>query len=277
MAYPWFRLYSEILRDPKVLRLTPRERWGWIGLLCLASDAEERGVLRISESVPYELDDLAHLLDIGAEDVDSLLSKAEELDMLEIDEHRTIRITHFLDRQYDKPSDRPEETRERKRRQRERDVHAMAEASVTPMSRDDHATDPDTDPDTDPETTTAAAGPESPSDKHNGETVALQVLMDRSGVIVGSTMQAQEWDSLLEITPDMALIGEAFQDCAAQGKRPSPKYIRAILERCLVDGTRPGVKPHETGPSPPSAKRNPVDLRAVIEANLEKARKRDRL
>jgi hypothetical protein len=67
-------------------------------------------------------------------------------------------------------------------------------------------------------------------------------------------LQAQEWDNLLDITKDMGLIGEAFQDCAAQRKLPSPKYIRAILERCLSDGTRPGVKHRNDGPSPPRGK-----------------------
>jgi hypothetical protein len=144
---------------------------------------------------------------------------------------------------------------------------------TTPDPDPDPESDPDPDTDTDP--TTAAAGPELPSDKSNGETTALYALIEKSGVIVASALQAQQWDGLLDITQDMGLVGEAFQDCAAQRKLPSPKYIRAILERCMADGTRPGVKPRDIGPGPPAKRRGHIAASAAtIEAALAKSRAR---
>jgi hypothetical protein len=119
-------------------------------------------------------------------------------------------------------------------------------------------------------TTTTAADPEPASEKVNGETAALYTLIEKSGVIVASALQAQEWDNLLDITKDMGLIGEAFQDCAAQRKLPSPKYIRAILERCLADGARPGVKHRNDGPSPPRGKTSTEMLDDWYEAEKRK-------
>ena len=147
MAYPWFRLYSEILRDPKIARLTPTERWVWIGLLCMASDAADRGVLRLAEGVPYETADLSKSLDAPEEDVETMLEKGRALGMLTIDDDGTIIISKFTARQYNKPSDQPEATRERKRKQRdgeqedseEAECHAedddTGHADVTPSSR----------------------------------------------------------------------------------------------------------------------------------------------
>jgi hypothetical protein len=71
-------------------------------------------------------------------------------------------------------------------------------------------------------------------------------------------MQEQQWNVLLEITSDMKVIEEAFAETAKQGKRPSPAYIRSILERCMRDGVRPGAwaggKPAaRASPGPPAA------------------------
>lgn len=59
----WFRLYSEILRDPKVRRLKSAAKFGvFVGLLTLANDGKVRGWVCIEEDMPYEVDELADLL-----------------------------------------------------------------------------------------------------------------------------------------------------------------------------------------------------------------------
>ena len=60
--YTWFRMYSEVIHDPKIRKLSPAQRWVWVGLLCLASESDTRGVLEIAPGVPYEPEDLASLL-----------------------------------------------------------------------------------------------------------------------------------------------------------------------------------------------------------------------
>ncbi|MBF0626294.1 MAG: hypothetical protein HQL82_16015 [Magnetococcales bacterium] len=39
----WFKLYAEIIHDPKILRLTLAQRWGFIEVLCLAAQRDAGG------------------------------------------------------------------------------------------------------------------------------------------------------------------------------------------------------------------------------------------
>jgi hypothetical protein len=50
---PWFRLYIEVLNDPKVQHLSDRQFRGWINLLCVAS--KYNGVLPSTEEIAFLL------------------------------------------------------------------------------------------------------------------------------------------------------------------------------------------------------------------------------
>lgn len=167
----WFRVYAEIKDDPKVLELDFEQRWLWLSLLAMASDSSERGVVTF-----VRMRGLAASLRCDETTLTTALELLADLDMIEVGDGR-ITITHWEDRQYDKPSDAPEATRDRKRRSRAR--HAVSresgvtEQDVTPTESDDlaasrsghadvtpsHATDTDTESDTDPEKKTGAARP----------------------------------------------------------------------------------------------------------------------
>ena len=47
----WFRLYDDIINDPKILRLDETLRWRYISLLCIVSKNSERGYLPEDEDV----------------------------------------------------------------------------------------------------------------------------------------------------------------------------------------------------------------------------------
>lgn len=51
----WFRLYSEVLDDPKVQQLHPAMFKHWVNLLCLASQTDEGGMLPDEESIAFRL------------------------------------------------------------------------------------------------------------------------------------------------------------------------------------------------------------------------------
>lgn len=51
----WFRLYSELLHDPKVQRLPPVLFKHWINLLCLANESTPRGMVPPVEDVAFAL------------------------------------------------------------------------------------------------------------------------------------------------------------------------------------------------------------------------------
>jgi hypothetical protein len=51
----WFRLYSEVLNDPKVQSLRPELFKFWINLLCLANVQKERGSLPPTPEIAFQL------------------------------------------------------------------------------------------------------------------------------------------------------------------------------------------------------------------------------
>lgn len=118
----WFRVYSEIKDDPKILEMDDHQRWLWICLLAMASESTDRGTItnvRLRGLAASLRTDEARLLDT--------LQLLADLEMIDYDEDaRMIAITHWDDRQYDKPSNSPSATRDRKRKSRE------SHADVTP-------------------------------------------------------------------------------------------------------------------------------------------------
>ena len=51
----WLRLYSSVLHDPKVQRLSPALFKHWVNLLCLASEQEQRGLLPSVDDIAFTL------------------------------------------------------------------------------------------------------------------------------------------------------------------------------------------------------------------------------
>ena len=96
--------------------------------------------------------------------------------------------------------------------------------------------------------------------------------LDDSGIIIGSAMQAEAWSDILEITDNQQLILDTFEECAKLGKQPTPKYVSAILTRCVENNTWPGTwknsdkvkstykRPKREFVHPISGKRMVVDL-----------------
>lgn len=131
----WFRIYSEIKDDPKMLCLTDHQFRLWVGLLCMGSEGDDRGIIP-----PYPIVGLAASLRTTEAALTEALDLFASLDMIDRYEDGAIELSHFLERQYDNPSDQPERTRERKRRQRSRDTEEGHE-DVTSESRASHDTE----------------------------------------------------------------------------------------------------------------------------------------
>lgn len=52
---PWFRLWSEMRHNPKVLKLSFADRWYWLVLLCVANEQTPRGSLPATADLALEL------------------------------------------------------------------------------------------------------------------------------------------------------------------------------------------------------------------------------
>lgn len=126
---PWFRLYHEARIDAKLRLLADEEHRVWFGLLCFASEQEERGC------IPTQGDRYALAVETAGGDLDILVRTIERLVKLRIiaDEGDRLVFLHFQDRQYDKPSDHPERVAERVTRHRQ----GVTAASETPAKRDE--------------------------------------------------------------------------------------------------------------------------------------------
>lgn len=96
--FPWFKVYNEIIYDPKINRLTPSQRWFWITLLSLASSSEESGVIGINSSLPYEIEELSQLSGCTVTEVRDALEKMHTLQMIEYQDG-LILIINFEKRQ----------------------------------------------------------------------------------------------------------------------------------------------------------------------------------
>lgn len=131
----WFRLYSEIRDDPKMLEMDDHQRWLWICLMGLASEAPNRGIIE-----GYRLRGLAGMLRTTENKLREAIKLYEDLNMIEFDEEeQEIVLVNFMKRNYDWPSDTPEATRERKRKSRENAAKSRETADdVTTLSRECH-------------------------------------------------------------------------------------------------------------------------------------------
>jgi hypothetical protein len=143
---PWIRVYTELLHDPKMRRLTTIQKWIWVGMMLMAGDAPERGKLKIADGLPFTNADLSAALDLDLTndeygEMEIALEKFTELKMIEIDESGTIIIRNFEKRQYDSPSDHPAAVAKRVKRHREKKCNEV----VTKCNARDTDKDTDTD------------------------------------------------------------------------------------------------------------------------------------
>lgn len=82
---PWFRLYGEMVRDVKLRRLTPGQRWLWVVMLAAASDSPIRGVLMLTETVPLTWTDLVDASGLKLREIETGADLMQDLGMLGYD------------------------------------------------------------------------------------------------------------------------------------------------------------------------------------------------
>lgn len=99
-ARPWFRFYVEAMRDPKMRRLTPAQRWLWVAVLSAARESCEPGRLVIAERVPMTESDLADYAGMRRPEIMDGLALMIELGML-ADDDGTLVVPAWNDRQYE--------------------------------------------------------------------------------------------------------------------------------------------------------------------------------
>lgn len=120
---PWFRSYSEILSDRKIIRICRITNQPkvivvglWITILALANDSPERGKLLLTKEIPYTTDDIVAESELPKEDVIKLLDAFRGMSM--INGKKVIEVSNWKKRQF-KSDDSSERVRKHREQQKE--------------------------------------------------------------------------------------------------------------------------------------------------------------
>lgn len=127
---PWFRFYSETLTDRKIdriCRITEQPKvviiGAWSILMALANDSPIRGILLLTEDMPFTLEELADEMGLPVNMALSILDEFERFDMLHQNDG-TYYLTNWDKRQFtsDSSTERVRRHRERKQEEEQEDV-----------------------------------------------------------------------------------------------------------------------------------------------------------
>lgn len=151
----WLKLHTDLLHDPKMKRLSkiPEARWMWTGLLLLSRRLGMDGKIAISESIPYEKEEIAEELGVNSEDFDKFLKMAEKLQMVEMADSGIISIVNWGKRQFSESYERMRKMRDKKRNCNAPVTEVLREcyAPVTQMLRQETETELETELETETE------------------------------------------------------------------------------------------------------------------------------
>ena len=175
----WFRLYHDLPNDRKLRKFNAQQKWAWVVLLCLASESKQRGFVLNEDE-----DDLADYCGFDCtQDYLYFVDKLRQKSMIEHVEGG-LKIVHWEERQYIKPSDLPEATRERKRRQRAKEAESNESMSRVTLCDEGvtmrDVTPPDPESYTDPESDQIRSerGKEESESANADSRIALEFLDD---------------------------------------------------------------------------------------------------
>jgi len=139
----WIKLDVDIFDNVKIKKIRRLPEGNnvlliWVMLLTMAGKCNAGGMIHITDTVLYTVEDLADELDFSVDTVKLALSSLEKLGMIILDNERGIGIKNWDEYQNVDGMERiREQNRIRKQNQREREKHLLEEKE---MSRDSHAT-----------------------------------------------------------------------------------------------------------------------------------------
>ena len=124
----WFRLYTEIRRDPKLRRLPVSHRWVWVTILCMARESPKPGWLLLRKDMPAQPADIADEANVSIDDAARAIElfKSKSYEMLE-EKDGTLRVINWAKRQFENDS-----STERVRRHRERQNRQQSDGNTRP-------------------------------------------------------------------------------------------------------------------------------------------------
>jgi len=135
MGMPWIKLYTEILDEPKLGRLSDALKWRFVQLCLLAGECDAEGYL-VSGTEAMPEDDIAWRLRLDVNELQKSLAELEGVGLVELDRDGDIWfVKNFSKRQGRSQSEKRKAWRERKQRQRDNETDVTEESRVTPGPR----------------------------------------------------------------------------------------------------------------------------------------------
>lgn len=143
----WFRFYSEATNDRKIDRICRSLQQSkaliigaWAILMSIGSESPIRGVLLLTEDIPFKDDDLADELGLDMESTKAILAQFERFQMIHRD-NGVIYLTNWDKRQFasDDSAERVRRYRERQKAEESQSGNALCNDDVTLQDRDGNA------------------------------------------------------------------------------------------------------------------------------------------
>lgn len=221
---PWFRIYSEILDDKKIKRITRHSACSkaeiigvWVCLLSLANDATDRGKLMISDDTYYDIDDIEEITGVHQSKLEELLMLFVSLGMLS-EIGNGYEITNWNTRQF-----KSDNSTERVKNFRSKNIETLQQRYKTVI-------DTDTDTDTEEET-----------EQDSQPAVVVDKLYTTYESEFGALIPivAEKIADLGDLYPENWIL-EAMRLAVQQNVRKI-SYVEAILKRWKTEG-KGGVK-----------------------------------
>jgi len=134
-SMPWIKIYTDILDDHKLGRLTATDKWRFVALCVLAGECDAEGYLA-NGNANMSIDDIAWRLREDADQLSISMQTLESVGLLCQDEDASWFVVNFSKRQGRSQSEKREQWRERKQRQRDKE-NVTRDSPVTPGSREE--------------------------------------------------------------------------------------------------------------------------------------------
>jgi len=127
---PWFRFYCEALRDPKLRRIPPEERWVWVAAMAMARESPESGRLLIADGLPATIADIADEANVTVKAARSAVAHFIAFGMISLDGDVYV-LPNFKERQFESDNV-TERTAKHRSKERRRNVPTSDEGTELP-------------------------------------------------------------------------------------------------------------------------------------------------
>ena len=250
MAYPWVKLYTEMIHDPKLGRLSEHLQLVFVKLMCVTGehDAERTGALP-------PVDEMAWTLRMDEAQLEADLEALARAGMVHCTDGAWL-VTNFAARQgAAKIGERVAAFRERKHKAEyyepadETQAQQACNDDVTEMKRvvtqtrlDKTRLDEEVEVDQSVTMTTTTT-----TTLVDPLVVAFYDGLKRLGAIVTSQAQSDAYRAIVDdirgVADPPAFMAQLFAEAASSTSgRVTPRWFEAVVDRCIREGRMPGDK-----------------------------------